>query len=491
MGENNFGFSSWKDVILNFFENKISTSILYKTRKYIEENQQKISSEKDNEKQKKLLKRIDEKKEELKNARVDAPSTEIRSWLDDIIKKSILPGERIIKATHLLKFGHSSALSEGIFLTEKSTDKLLTTSSIKKDKSCDMAHNNGNLITISRFFALNFSGEMIIDLVLDDKPDFLRAFASNDGQLNAWMIGLKQLVERREIKTADKAKQVYFPVTKNMPFQYHLLTPLLSSSIAEAIYKSQAELKFGQDAVNIRKAMYEDGDEAKFYDGTFVNFPKIAVQKFGGAQPQNVSMLNKSRTWKSDPKDKVTYGVAYMLNCQPPIWRTQEKLPILQTSFFDTKLRHKVSKDEVDYLRDFLIRFEKIDISIKHPDKKKWIDAWVGNIIDDVLAYVSIIQNIEAGWSASENIKLKREHQLFLDPYREDDEFQIERKSSNWQMVVCEDFARWLNKILAGKDRQFTGQSEHTRMWVKLIEEPLREHDELISLEIKLGKGKV
>jgi hypothetical protein len=44
--------------------------------------------------------------------------------------------------------------------------------------------------------------------------------------------------------------------------------------------------------------------------------------------------------------------------------------PIYKTSFFDFQLHHFVSKSDIDYLRDFLIRFDKIDISIKHPDRK-------------------------------------------------------------------------------------------------------------------------
>jgi CRISPR-associated protein Csy1 len=149
-----------------------------------------------------------------------------------------------------------------------------------------------------------------------------------------------------------------------------------------------------------------------------------------------------------------------------------------------------VLKDDVDYLRDFLIRFDKINISIKHPERKKWIEAWVGRIIDDVLAYSACIQNMEPGWSATEGIRLKRDHQLFLDPYREDDAFQAARKSSGWQSTVCADFARWLNKTLVGKEKQFSPQPEHTRMWIALIEEPLREYDELTQMDIKFAREK-
>jgi CRISPR-associated protein Csy1 len=81
------------------------------------------------------------------------------------------------------------------------------------------------------------------------------------------------------------------------------------------------------------------------------------------------------------------------------------------------------------------------------------------------------------------------EHQLFLDPYREDEMFQTERKSNDWQASICADFARWLNKTLAGKEKLFSPQQEHTRMWIELIENPLREYEELIQMEIKTTRA--
>ena len=484
MDEGNHKFSSWKEVIVDFFENKISETSVFKAKKYIDDNQKKNKSENDEEKRKKLQLKIEAMKIELARLREQAPSTTVREWLNETSKKKIASGEKIIKATHLLKFSHSSSTADGIFLTEKSHDNLLTTASIKKDVPSDIAHNNGNLISISRFLALTYSGDTVIDLILDGRPDFLMAFSSNEQQSSSWLSGFKGLVEQRVIKTADKAKQVYFPVSNESEL-YHLLTPLFSSTMAEQIYTAQAELKYSEQSNTIRKAMGKDGDTSKYHPKTFVSYPHLAVQKFGGAQPQNVSMLNKRRTWKADSKDKIAWGVAYLLSSAPRTWQSQAKPPIYQSSFFNSQLRQFVSKNDIDYLRDFLIRFDKIDISIKHPERKKWVDAWVGRIVDDVLAHAASIQNMESGWSATEGIRLKNEHQLFLDPYRDDVAFQAARKANDWQTVVCADFARWLNNTLSGKEKQFSPQQEHTRMWIKLIEDPLREYDELIRMEIK------
>ncbi|MFW8602442.1 type I-F CRISPR-associated protein Csy1, partial [Desulfobacterota bacterium M19] len=170
---------------------------------------------------------------------------------------------------------------------------------------------------------------------------------------------------------------------------------------------------------------------------------------------------------------------------QPPIWEGQLKPPINQSSFLYAGLNYHKVKEPIDFLRDFLIRFEKINLSTKDPKKKKWIDGWVNNIIDEIFLYAACIQNLPPGWSNYRNIKLKLEHRYFLDPHRDDEDFQKLRQSTDWQTVVCSDFANWLNGRLKGKDKKFTPQREHTQMWKKLMEKELREHVQLIEVDRK------
>jgi CRISPR-associated protein Csy1 len=101
------------------------------------------------------------------------------------------------------------------------------------------------------------------------------------------------------------------------------------------------------------------------------------------------------------------------------------------------------------------------------------------------MAYTFSIQNLSPGWSNTQNIRLKREHQYFLDPYRDDEFFQKGRQSKDWQAVICNDFANWLNGELRGKDKKFTPQQEHTRMWKYIMEKELREHTQVIDTDIK------
>ena len=485
-------FETWKDVIVNFFEHKIEKSNLCRARKYIEEKEKDIASEKNTKKLERLISARDEKMKYLATARIDSQSGEIREWINETYVKKIKEGKRIIKATHVLKFSHGSSESEGFMLVEKSNDLLLTTASFKKEMVCDIAHNNGALITISRFFALKLFGKMIIDMVLDDDFSFLESFNEDEEQLECWSQGFSNLVEDREIKTTDKAKQIYFPLLnpdgshESTEADYHIIAPLFSSSMAEEVYTNIRETKFGNVQKEIRK-IFKQGEVNKYHSDHFVEFLALGVQKFGGAQPQNISMLNKGRTFKADSQK--TWGVTYLLSTQPPTWKTQLKPPVYKKSMFDESFFFRNIKDDINYLRDYLLRFEYIDLSVKNPDRRKWIDRWVENIIDEFLFYVGNMQNLSSGWSAAKDIKLKPEHQYLLDPYRKDDAFQAARKTIDWQDIICEDFAHWLNRRLVGKEKQFTPQSEHRRMWVSLLELPLRDHCEMLDAELKFQTG--
>lgn len=483
---------TWEEVIVDFFENKVENitnkpkvkCLLFNARKFIDEKSKNIKQEKDAGKIKKLEKEKEDKEKELNQLRLNAPSIEIRQWIEKTCNTKIAEGKRIIKSTHVLKFSHGLSESGGLLLKEKLNEAMLTTSSLKKNLTYDLAHNNGNLITLSRFLALELSGKLIIDLILNDDFTFLKSFCENNEQLDKWKKGFVNLVEQREIKTADKAKQIYFPCANvddkavSSETKYHLIIPLFSSSMAEEIYNMINILKYGKEQKEVRDCRKVSGDSTtkstKYHSKEYIDVPNLGVQKFGGAQPQNISMLNKNRS-----------GQCFLFSSQPPIWQSQLKAPIYKKSLFDDRFFSQNTKTEIDYLRDFLLRFEHLDLSIKRPERRKWIDKWVGNIIDDLLFYAASVQNMPAGWSNVKDIKLKPAHQYFLDPYRENEAFQIERNATDWQAVVCDDFASWLNRRLVGKDKKFTPQRIHTRMWRNLLKQPLREFNQMIEAESK------
>jgi CRISPR-associated protein Csy1 len=105
----------------------------------------------------------------------------------------------------------------------------------------------------------------------------------------------------------------------------------------------------------------------------------------------------------------------------------------------------------------------------------RWVEEWIENLADEVLVYVKSIQALPAGWSATEGVELKSEHQVLLDCYRQDDYFLAMKNSSDWQTVIIQDFAGWLNNRLIKASGKFTPQDSHTKLWMKLFKTNFRE----------------
>ena len=374
-------------------------------------------------------------------------------------------------ATHVSKLTHSKIDSPSIY--DKTTiinSKYLTTSSLKV-KAIDGAVAGNQFAPIFQLLELECNGVKLATELCNPHSDALKSFAKENEYL-AWNNGFSRALTSGEPASHLLAKQVYFPIQydSSNTTKYHLLCNLKSSSIAQAIFDGL----FSDTAKNTQKSL-QDAKFAIHQNRYYPNKSKLGVT---ASNHSNASQLNANRG-----------GKLYLFSSAPPTWQSQAKPPVYKSSFFNHQLRYFVSTNDIDYLRDFLIRFDKSDLSIKNPERKKWIDAWVSSIVDDVLAYAATIQHMQAGWSATEDIKLKYEHQLFLDPYRHDEAFQALRKTNDWQSVICADFARWLNYTLSGKDKQFSPQQVHTKMWTNMMEDALRDYDELIQIDIKTGSA--
>ena len=370
-------------------------------------------------------------------------------------------------ATHIAKLTHSSSSAtsfvDGIV---NHNFQYLSTNNLKKIDR-DGAYANADLSKQVKFLMLKHNDNSLID----ELKDALLEFSDNEHELTNWLMRF-QAILKPSLKSDNLAKQIYFPLAED----YHLLTILKSSSLIHAIFQKYFEKNAKKQLDTLRKLKSKEKYNRESLK-QFVNVAKVATTL---SQPQNVSVLNGKRG-----------GFIRLLTIQPPTWQTTSKPPVTKNSLFDVMPMNATLWETIDYLRDFLLRFERIELSFKDPKKMAWIERWVNQIIDDVFAYCASIQNLPSGWSHSEEIKLKQEHQYFLDPYRNEKEFQVARKNNEWQVVVCDDFSSWLNHKLRGKDKVFTPQAEHTRLWKKLMQDELRRFDEAIEMDIKNRQEKI
>lgn len=491
---------SWEDVINNFLQSKIDAgeeqylkdkikeiNELYKKERYFGKDKikdffnTKKNKKKDNqtnlnfqrEKYQKIFEMDDKpkglvyeafdgdyhkKREELKS------KFEPHSWISQAAKNAA----SVTFATHVFKLTHSKIDSPSIFDQIDSKRPGILSSSVLQEKTIDGAVKGNQFAPVYQFLELELNGKKLAPEFIDEENSVLECFAVNREELLEWNRGFYQALVNGNPRTHPLAKQIYFPTNQAEPLNsrsYHLLANVKSSSLAHAFFEKQVDNKQRQ----VRKFR----DNSKFSESPVNTYINRAIIKVTQSNHGNASQLNGKRG-----------GKITLFNSQPPTWESQLKPPIAKRSFFYGIYDRQIIKENIDYLRYFLLRFERIGLSIRAPNKKKWIDFWVINIIEEVMAYATTIRSLPSGWTKAENIKLKKEHQYFLDPNRDDESFQAGRRSSDWQTVICNDFAIWLNGRLKGKKKKFTPQAEHTRMWKKIMGKEFRDFVQIADAHI-------
>ncbi|WP_233967854.1 type I-F CRISPR-associated protein Csy1 [Pectobacterium polaris] len=363
---------------------------------------------------------------------------EVHVWLTDAASRA----GQISLVTHALKFTHSDAKGSSIFSAETAADaKTLSTATLAQP-AID-AVGNAAALDVARLLQTEHDGDSLVAALQRGDHRALEALAENPEQLTQWLAGFQQVFTDRQPSSHKLAKQIYFP-TENS--EYHLLSPLYSSSLAQALHQRINAVRFGDEAKDIRKARKDN----LWHDQLDISYPNLAVQNMGGTKPQNISSLNSSRS-----------GRSYLLSCAPPQWNSIEKPPQQHDSIFRPR-------GEVDYhTRATLAQMQRFLLSVKEVENNRDIRQqrlhYLDQLIDQLFFYVSSVQNLPAGWSAES--ELKRAQQLWLDPYRAETDtvFRREREAEDWQKAVAYDFGRWLNRRLKHEELIF-GEVER-REW--------------------------
>ena len=366
-------------------------------------------------------------------------------------------------ATHVTKLTHSVIDTPSFFDAFKATkNSHLSTSSIT-NIVIDGAVKGMQYSPVYQFLGLEFNNKKLVGEFGNLDTDLLKSFAKNHEQNLDWNQGFSAATSEGKPSAHFLLKQTYFPINKDNPrYSYHLLCNVVSSSKAQALYEFSR--RNSKDSFKIKNSN-------KYSDETYFNFPNRASISITASNHGNASQLNNKRG-----------GRLGLFSCQPPVWHSQLKAPIYKTNFFYELSRNYEVKENIQYLSDFLTRFENLQLSIKDPKRMRWVGEWIENLADEVLVYVKSIQALPAGWSAIEGIKLKPEHQILLDCYRQDEDFLAMKNSSDWQAVIIQDFSAWLNNRLNKADEKFTPQDAHTKLWMKIFKANFREEFEIKGL---------
>lgn len=378
------------------------------------------------------------------------------SWISYVAKNA---GEVSINVTHISKLTHSSAKGSNINSTNHQTPfnkEFITTESIEiEDLNFDFSYLDSKLAPVAEFLQLDCDGKILGELI-QENPEFLRNFTNDDEQIKNWIQKINLTFDEKNKFSHALLKQVYFPL--KIEKEYHLISPLISSSMAQVIY-NQITSSRNEKNNPIRKARNNE----EFSDKIDISFPKTAILKTTQTNHQNVSNLNGKRS-----------GQLALLSSQPPQWQKQNKPPIDKENIFDTKELSYQAKDPLSALRNLLvaIRSEQLIMNLK---RKQLINGLIEDIIDILFIYISEIQNLEeyVGWSQKSTLP---EHQKYwLDPYRAiaDEDFRKSIKDIDWKQDVMNDFAKWINDKI--RHKKLTIGVEQEKYWKKQFKEPFRE----------------
>jgi CRISPR-associated protein Csy1 len=370
-------------------------------------------------------------------------------WLD----WASINAKNISFSTHVAKLTHSSIKGATNIYFDKSNKEpyYFSTSSLAK-KTVDISQTDNKLAPVGKLLQLEFNGIKLADKMRNrDLSDF-KFFAKSEEQLLLWEENFFNAFQSTKPSSHFLAKQMYFPISKDT---YHMLSPLVSSSLEQEVYEKIQHSKYKKSKKN-----REQKKAGKYHQDINVWYPNLAILKVTQSYHGNASPLNGKRG-----------GLRYLFPSTSPQWKSSIKPPLKYVSLFRDYERRawKQTKE----LQEYLLKITDNKPNMYIRDNVRRNINW---IIDTLFNYVAEIQNLKElrGWSQKEG-KLKESHRLWLDPYCEDIEFQSKRETKEWQDEVCLDFGLWLNKKLEHKEMLFV--KINSDRWAKILKGRLREFE--------------
>ncbi|MBK8184451.1 MAG: type I-F CRISPR-associated protein Csy1 [Candidatus Competibacteraceae bacterium] len=374
-------------------------------------------------------------------------------WIPDAARR----GEWIQQVSHAIKFTHPSADGSSLSSTgNASADALELGTHSLAGKGVPDVVGNAAALDVYKFLRLAVDDGSFLERAISRDPAFIEALSEYGAEAATWVEKFAALPNPKGKPTSHKlAKQLYWPLGNGT---YHLLAPLLSSPLAHAVYKTIAEDRFSDAAKAAREARRTGKDHPRGYH----DYPKLAIQSFGGSKPQNISQLNSERR-----------GQNYLLASLPPSWRSAAIRPPLNTEtvfgrYFEQR---RAVWRVVEELREFLSRVLKAKSNQRIRDTRHQM---VAVLCDQALQMAAELRELEPGWSAGAECRLNADEQCWLDPARRltDEEFAADYRRGDWKDAVCLRFANWLNGRLK-TDKTLFGSPEALE-WKKMLGQELR-----------------
>ncbi|MFM0389501.1 type I-F CRISPR-associated protein Csy1 [Paraburkholderia dipogonis] len=383
------------------------------------------------------------------------------NWISDAARRVL----QIQQVTHALKFTHPDAMGSSLSVAgnPRVGELHVGTHTLGGAAAPDVV-GNAAALDVYKFLRLIVDGRSLVERAIGNDPALAAALSDHPEQAKQWMAAFASLtLPKGQPASHELAKQIYWPLGDG---QYHLLAPLFPTSLAHVVWNTLREDRFSDAAKAARDARRARVSHPQGYR----EYPDVAVQKFGGSKPQNISQLNSER-----------HGENYLMPSLPPSWHREPIRPPLGMASVFHRLfgRRPRVRDVTRILREFRVSAENADSSLRIRNKRAEL---VGYVRDELLQFSAEMHELEAGWSLLPHCRLNTNEQCWLDPWRaeSDEVFASLRRRGDWRDDVCRRFGNWLNATLTTL-RTPMSQAEAAH-WTDVLEKELR----IIRMEIDI-----
>ncbi|MGE8496934.1 MAG: type I-F CRISPR-associated protein Csy1 [Pseudomonas sp.] len=385
------------------------------------------------------------------------------AWLADAARRVA----QIQLATHTLKPIHPDARGSSLHVPPDDAQLPgMVSSNCLAGRWDDDVVGNAAALDVFKFLKLEHEGRTLLQRLLENDGDTLSALSDNTEHAEAWRASFAAITESRgPLASHSLAKQVYFPLPDG---GYHLLAPLFPTSLVHRVQQRMRADRFGDTAKAARDARRAKQPSENGY----CEYLDLAIQKFGGTKPQNISQLNSER-----------YGENWLLASLPPQWRSLDlRPPLRRDSAFEFIYRNnKALRARVTELQHFLRVTAHNNWQVRRKRARL-----LGEITDAFHQYAAELleanrsQQLPAGWSAHPDCRLDDSERHWLDPLRvhQDMAFQSTHLWRDWPEQASKRFGNWLNRTL-DHDILRLGEAE-AEHWSGVLHDELRMFKEML-----------
>jgi CRISPR-associated protein Csy1 len=354
------------------------------------------------------------------------------TWLADAASRA----RNLRVVTHPIKFTHSGikgASSVHMGAAELAAHDEIGTHSLAVQQ-LDFAISDAKHLDVYSFLKEMVDGKHLLEWLQEDDADLTNALDDNPAAAAVLMKSFKQVLQSDDkLVSSTLAKQIYWLKVEDPTDdgQYHLLQPMFSSSLEQAVH---------EDIRSVREAAFAARGTRK-QTSTFADhstYPDLVARTIGGSNAQNVSPQNKARG-----------GVNYLLaSLPPPAWHPPQGRDLRNLeSVFDEKRSAFFVFGNVRTLLRELATFLDTD-PVRNKETRGRVDSMVQAISEELALFgVATKHRYPVGWTHDETCCLPECERLWLDGERSEDDadFKSAYEFGDWADEVAGRFGLWLN----------------------------------------------